>query len=150
MSHWFCNIISFGGGPLSAPVAELGRWPKTMKNVTHSVAVSMLLVFAVGCTTAKQQRLSVDIPEGIVAVTDSQKALVVWVRGLKAGTNKEQVENALGIPTARAKDVWFYRLPESSVYGGYWVTATLTFDGEDLSAAKVGGGHETRAQRVDH
>ena len=25
MSHWFCDIISFGGRALSAPVAELGR-----------------------------------------------------------------------------------------------------------------------------
>ena len=24
MSHWSLNIISFGGGPLPAPVAELG------------------------------------------------------------------------------------------------------------------------------
>jgi hypothetical protein len=25
MSHWFYNIIGFGGAALSAPVAELGR-----------------------------------------------------------------------------------------------------------------------------
>ena len=24
-SHWFCNIIGFGGAALPAPVAELGR-----------------------------------------------------------------------------------------------------------------------------
>jgi hypothetical protein len=26
MGHWFYNIIGFGGGPLPASVAELGRW----------------------------------------------------------------------------------------------------------------------------
>ena len=26
VSHWFYNIIGFGGRALPAPVAELGRW----------------------------------------------------------------------------------------------------------------------------
>jgi len=33
VSHWFYNIIGFGGGALPAPAAELGRYPfKLTKN----------------------------------------------------------------------------------------------------------------------
>jgi hypothetical protein len=99
-----------------------------MKIVTYSAIAFILLGFATGCAPAKGPRPSVHIPEGLVAVTEKQKALVTWVRGLNAAVSKQQVESVLGAPTDRAKDIWFYHLPESDTHGGYYVTATLSFD----------------------
>ncbi len=121
-----------------------------MKIVTYSAIVSMLLAIVTGCASAKGPRPSVHIPAGLVAVTEKQKALVAWVGGLEAGISKQRVETALGIPTERAKDVWFYRLPESDAHGGYYITATLRFDHERLSAADLGYGHETREPKPEH
>ena len=125
-------------------------WPYAMKIVSYTAIASILLAFAMGCASAKGHGPSVHIPEGLVAVTERQKALVTWVRGLKAEVSKQKVESALGNPTERAKDVWVYHLPESDARGGYYVTATLTFDREMLSAAELAYGHETREPRAVH
>src|SRR4051794_7863259 len=121
-----------------------------MKIVTYSAIAFILLAFATGCTSAKGPLPSVHIPEGLVVVTEKQKALVTWGRGLNAAVSKQQVERALGAPTDRAKDIWLYHLPESDTHGGYYVTATLSFDHQMLSVAKVAYGHETREPRSVH
>ncbi len=120
-----------------------------MKIVTHSAIASILLAFATGCASTKGPRPSVHVPQGLVAVTEKQKALVTWVRGLKDAVSKQQVEGALGMPTQRAKDVWVYHLPESDIHGGYYITATLTFDREVLSTAELEYGHETTEPRAE-
>lgn len=57
MSHWFYNIISFGGRALPAPVAELGSFggrehatrTQTMKHQFTVFTISSLLLCLAGC-----------------------------------------------------------------------------------------------------
>jgi hypothetical protein len=74
-----------------------------MKIVTYSAIVSVLLALVTGCASSQGPRPSVYVPEGLVAVTEKQKALVTWVRSLKDGVSKQQVEGALGIPQSERK-----------------------------------------------
>ena len=118
-------------------------------SMNYGVIVLVIAALAEGCMTGQPRHFSRDVPEGVVAVTDKQKALVAWVRNLQAGVNKNQVRKALGAATEETKDVWFYSVPESTVSGGYYVTATFTFDRNIMSAAKVRYGHEEKAPPSD-
>src|SRR5438094_9147235 len=57
VSHWFYDIISFGGHALPAPVAELGRSPLSARAMTlrHVLFFAAALSLVSSCSTAPKK-----------------------------------------------------------------------------------------------
>jgi len=89
--------------------------------------------------------LTVEIPQGLVAVTDAQKQLITSLKTLARNMSPQEAKRKLGSPTEETPDTLFYHVVEDEREGGYSVTATLTFENGELTSAAVEHGHESRS-----
>lgn len=85
--------------------------------------------------------LNIHIPQGIRNVTDEQKQLIENIKSLYRGMSIPDVKKHLGSPEKESSDFLFYNLVESQLFGGFYVTAHLTFDKKGLSDVEIGYGH---------
>lgn len=92
-----------------------------------------------------REPLTVEIPPGLVAVTDAQKQLVTSLKTIERGMSPQDAKKKLGPPSEETAGTLFYHLVENEREGGYSVTATLTFEDGALASASVDYGHESRA-----
>lgn len=93
---------------------------------------------------ARNEPLKIEIPAGLVTVTDAQAQLVARSKALSRGMTLQEVKQQLGLPKVEKPDQLFYVLDENRVYGGNYVTAKLSFDNGGLSGITLGFGHESR------
>ena len=118
-----------------------------MKTKRQGAAVIVLCLCMVSCRTPAEP-VPIITPEGFIAVTTPQKALVAGIHRLVLGMSVTEVKTQLGNPAEERPGLLFYNLEEGE-FGGYYVTARLFFDADRLSRAELGFGHKRRRGHLD-
>jgi len=108
-----------------------------------------LLEFMGAKSSVELGTLNVQIPAGLVTATVAQKEFIAKVQTLSRGMPLQAAKRHLGVPPQERSGSLFYHLIEDRLEGGYYVTATLTFDDSGLADVKVGFGHESRSPRIE-
>ena len=94
------------------------------------------------------RKLHVEVPVGLVTVTDRQSRLVAGLKDLSEGMSQPEVKARLGEPSEERPETLFYNCVEDRHQGGHYVTATLSFGRDGLASAKVDYGHVTLEPRT--
>ncbi len=96
----------------------------------------------------RSEPLSIEVPAGLITVTDAQAQLVAGVKTLSRGMSLEDVKQQLGRPSEEKSDLLFYNLVEGAE-GGHYVAARLSFDNHGLSNAQLAFGHVSHEPRIE-
>jgi len=112
-------------------------------------SISVLVTLLASSCQPSAARLTFEIPEGFMAVTEAQRQLVTDVKALSPGMSPAEVKGRLGPPLEEKDGLLFYKLIEDRLEGGYYVSAALTFAKHGLTDAKLDFGHESRKPMFD-
>jgi len=116
----------------------------------HVAVACLLSRFCISLTSCQQPSEPIDVlvPQGFSTVTATQTKFAGKVETLTRGMTRQEVLQTLGSPADQTSDLFFYELVEGHE-GGYYVTATLSFDEHGLTGAELGFGHVSLEPRVD-
>lgn len=113
-----------------------------MKTIGSLIGMALLCSCAVSCRTSATP-LPISTPQGFIAVTAQQKALVAGLHRLTLGMTAAEVRTQLGNAAEEKPGLFFYHLAEDAS-GGHYVTARLLFGQDKLTKVELGFGHIDR------